>query len=152
MPGHVHSHRTGRRDFLFLRAAALLCLALSIAACSHDTVTREQARSQLVLAVSLASETELFVDYLRHGRATTNYAREHATDLALQAADSLKDLAGRAEPDLQNQIQQCRANLSLLRREILQLPEMLGNDIQLAAAKNRILRIRDSLSPTQSTL
>ena len=70
----------------------ILLICLILASCSRPkTVPRKELRSDLISAISLASETELFLGQLLEGRATPLFAQSHLEHLhqeATRAADS----------------------------------------------------------------
>jgi hypothetical protein len=70
-----------------IAAVSLLC------GCSRQkTVGPDDLRSDLTAAISLASETETFIDYVGQQRATSNFAEGHLAYLAETARQSAKEL------------------------------------------------------------
>ena len=103
--------RVSRRKHILI---LLICLVL--ASCSRSkTVSRQELRSDLVAAVSLASETELFIGQLLEGRATPAFARGHLDYLrqeATRAADALRE--AHAGEGMSGQLESCRAQMAAL--------------------------------------
>ena len=103
--------RVSRRKHILI---LLICLVL--ASCSRSkTVSRQELRSDLIAAVSLASETELFIGQLLEGRATPAFARGHLDYLrqeATRAADTLRE--AHAGEGMAGQLESCRAQMAAL--------------------------------------
>jgi hypothetical protein len=65
----------------------ILLICLILASCSWPkTAPRKELRSDLISAISLASETELFIGQLLEGRATPLFAQSHLEHLHRLAA------------------------------------------------------------------
>jgi hypothetical protein len=135
-------------------AACLLLIFFSVqTGCSGDKrVGKDELSSQLSLGVSLASEAELFIEYVREGRATTSYAQGHAMYLAEELDDCLVALNGRSEPSLSKQTEQSRRDFAELRREVAHIRGAIGGDSELNAAKNRIAQLHGQLAAIKSSL
>src|SRR5581483_995877 len=63
------------------RLTAVLLLLVCTGCSRKKTLAPDDLKSQLTRAISFASEEELFVDYIRAGRATSNCAEQHAAYL-----------------------------------------------------------------------
>ena len=62
--------------------AGVILVSLLGIGCSHqETIDKDKMRSRLRSAMSFNAETDMFVEYLRQGRATRHYAQEHAAYL-----------------------------------------------------------------------
>ena len=139
---------------LSITARVLLFAAAGLASCSHSkTINRDDARSEIKAAVSLVSESELFVEYVRQGRSTRPYADGHAAyleDAVQQSLNKLKQTE--PEPGTAAAVHECSAQLELLDRELSGIPAKFGHDEALAAAKERMTSIRASLEKAGSSL
>ena len=134
--------------------ALVLLLAAALASCSRKkTISRDDARSEVKSAISLVSESALFVDYVRQGRSTRHYADGHAAyleDAVQQSLDKLKQ--AEPEPGTATAIHECRTQLELLDRELFGIPAKFGHDEALAAAKERMASMRAGLEKAGSSL
>src|SRR5690348_18230940 len=83
------------------RLTAVLLLLLSTGCSQKKTLTSDELKSQLTRAISFASEEEMFVDYIREGRATSNFAEQHAAYLDAEIQRSADELA-KAVPQFGN--------------------------------------------------
>src|SRR5581483_522253 len=75
------------------RLTAVLLLLVSTGCSRNKTLTSDDLKSQLTRAISFASEEEMFVDYLYAGRATSNFAEQHAAYLDAEIQRSADELA-----------------------------------------------------------
>jgi hypothetical protein len=148
-----HSRVVGKRAKV-IPAFVLLSALAALSGCSHKhTLNRDEVRSQIRLATSLAAETEMYVDYVRQGRVTRLFAREHAIRLQDTAKELMEELE-RAEPGpgAGTAVHECRMQLALICRELSNIRAAIGNDEALAAAKERIAKIHRSLERASSSL
>lgn len=109
------------RFFAVVAIASLLC------GCGHQKIIgRDDLRSGLTAAISLASETQTFIDYAGHQRATANFAQGHLAYLVETARQSAKELHESAPvhsiaqqfPDAQQQLDALARQLSKLRDQL----------------------------------
>ena len=63
------------------RLTAVLLLIVSTGCSRKKTLTSDELKSQLTRAISFASEEEMPVNYPHAGRATSNFAEQHAAYL-----------------------------------------------------------------------
>ena len=104
-------------------------------------------------ALSLAAETTLFIDYIRQSRPTRRYIEGEASYLRDEVKDSVKQFEkALPETGTENSINTCKAQLQLLDRELSSVPVEMGNADALAAAKERISEIRNTLEKASSAL
>jgi type IV pilus biogenesis protein CpaD/CtpE len=76
-----------------LRLLATVAIAILLCGCSRQKiVSPDDLRSDLTAAISLASETETFIDYVGQQRATSNFTEGHLAYLAQTARQSAKEL------------------------------------------------------------
>jgi len=125
-----------------------------LAGCSRtSTLSREEARSQGRSALSLTAEIELFIDYIRQGRGTCHYIEGEASYLQDAIRDSRKQLQkALPQPGTENSIQTFMTQLDLLDHELSRIPFEMGDTAALAAAKERILKSRETLKKANSAL
>ena len=107
---------------------------------------RGAVRSTIREAESYAAESQLFIDYVRQGRATPHYAQEHAGYLQDAVEHSRRELERDvAQQDSQEAFDVCRSQLTLLAAELGSIRAAIGNKDALAAAQPHIAAIRDRL-------
>jgi len=76
-----------------LRLVTAIAIASLLCGCSRQKVIgSDDLRSDLTAAISLASETETFIDYAGRQRSTFNFAAGHLAYLAQTARQSAKEL------------------------------------------------------------
>lgn len=137
-----------------LKLSVLPLFALLLTSCSrHKTVTPEELRSHLLSAISVATEAEIFIDYIRANRVTRNYAHGHINYLADQLERSSQELqAGVPDTISEEKLRMCRLDLDALNGQLGVLPQLIGDPNALTAAKERIARLRQTLEETDSSL
>ncbi len=140
-----------KRQLIIIR---LLLAAAVLASCSrHKAIDRNAMRSEIKSAVSLAAESEMFIDYVRQRRSTRAYAMGHAVYLEKIVNQSLKELHQAIPgPDTANAYRECQTQLDLLRHELSAIPAALGRDDAMAAAGQRIGNARERLEKAGSSL
>ena len=94
----------------------------------------------------------MFLDYLQQGRATKQFAANHAAQLSRQIEEDEKDLNGPAQPGTEQVQQACRAQFEFLRNEVTHLATLLGNDGGLHAERDRVAQSRQLLAQTGAQL
>jgi len=127
---------------------------LVLPACSrHKTLTREELRSEIISAKSLAEETEMFLDYVRQDRATKYYAQGHIEYLTDEVENSRQELHQsspvQGEADA---FQKLSAQFDALNTELHDLRGKLEDKNALATAKERIERIQRALDAASSSI
>ena len=135
------------------RLTAVLLLLVSTGCSRKKTLTSDELKSQFTQAVSFASEQEMFVDYLRAGRATSNFAEQHAAYLDAEIQRSADELA-KAIPasGTQSALQLCRIQLNQLRAELWKVRMHREDKNALSADKARVEEIRRDLEQAKSVL
>ena len=135
------------------RLTAVLLLLVCTACTRTKTLTSEDLKSQLTRAISFASEEEMFVDYIRAGRATSNFAEQHAAYLDAEIQRSADELA-KAVPQWRTQaaLQRCRIQLNQLRQELWNVRTHRDDKNALSAIKARVEEIRRDLEQAKSAL
>jgi hypothetical protein len=134
--------------------AFVLGSILALSACSrHKTLTRDELRSQIFSAKSLAAETEIFVDYVRQKRATKHYAQGHLEYLAEQVENSRQELHQSSPVQgEEDAFQKLSAQFDALHAELHIVGGKLDDVNALATAKEHIARIRQTLDEANSTI
>jgi hypothetical protein len=109
-------------------------------------------RSELVSAVSLASETQMFVEQWQGGRLTGSFIKTHLNYLQRQARSSIKKLEeSRVEPAIASKAEICRTQIRALYREFLILQTDADSYVRpLRIDFQRIEQIRKSLEGAKS--
>jgi hypothetical protein len=110
-------------------------------------------KSELASAVSLASETQMFVEQWQRGRLTGSFIQTHLDYLRQEAGGSIKELdESRVEPSIAAKSEICRTQIRALHREILVLQTDADSHVRpLRMDCKRIEHIRKSLEDTKST-
>jgi hypothetical protein len=133
--------------------ALLLPLFLLLAACSRQSITRDELRSHLVSAISFVAETETFIDHIRGGRSTVGFAKGHAEYLAEETRSLAKDLDGvsadRADAD---NLAACRQEIGELLKELELVRSEIGVNDALAARRIRLQQIGKAIEKTKASL
>jgi hypothetical protein len=134
--------------------AFALGFILVLSACSrHQTLTKEELRSELISAKSLAAETEMFLDYVRQNRATRNYAQGHIEYLTEEVEQSRKELQeslpAQGEEDAR---QKLSVQFDALEAELHTIRGRLDDQAALATAKEHVARIRQALDEANSSI
>lgn len=137
------------RPFIFF-----LVSSLALAGCSRrKTIDRNEARSEIRSALSFAAESEIFIDFVRRGQATRQYAEGHAAYLEDAVKRSAKELEQEVpEPGTEKAVRECRTQLNSLARELSQVPAAIKEDDALAASRDRIAEVRKALEAAQTGL
>jgi hypothetical protein len=103
--------------------------------------------------MSLASEADMFVNFVRNDQATVNYAVGHAKQLAeliQQSQAELKKIAN--APAVPQAVRVCTDNLESLRREVLAIPASLHSPPGLEDHERKIMEIQRQLKQAGASL
>ena len=138
----------------FGKLGVVLLVLMALASCGQSKLTDiESLRSQFRSAMSLASEADLFVNFVRNGQATVNYAAGHAKQLAELIQQSESELKQMAEaPAAPAAVRTCNDSLESLRREVLEIPNSLGKPPALQDRERTILEIQRQLKQASASL
>jgi hypothetical protein len=122
-------------------------LLTSLVACSPTkTVTADDLRSDLRLALSLASETELFIGQIESGRLAQEFRRGHADYLRDEAQRQARDLRkSRTESGDTRLPSLCATQLDLLARVLEEIREQSG-DGRLRDEESRVETIKQTIT------
>ncbi|MES2220164.1 MAG: hypothetical protein V4587_04275 [Acidobacteriota bacterium] len=122
-------------------------------ACGKQQASRDDVHSDLIKSISLASESETFVRYLRQHRSTYYFASGYLNDLLNEVNRTAKELSNlNASPDLMDALNVDRVQLSLLAVQIDNVDRHLQQADVLAASEDQIRKIRMSLVQANSSL
>lgn len=127
---------------------------LMLPACSrHKTLTRDDLRFEIVSAKSLATETEMFLDYVGQKRATKHYAQGHIDYLAEEVENSRRELQESSPVQgEEGALGKLRAQSDALNAELYSVRGKLDDQAALATAKKHIATILQSLDDANSSL
>jgi hypothetical protein len=141
------------RDTLWRAIPLVLCVSILISCSQSKTLTAEDMKSELASAVSLASETQMFVEQWQRDRLTGSFIKTHLDCLRQEARSSIKQLdESRVEPSIAAKSEICRTQLKALHRELLVLQTDADSHVRpLRMDCERIKQIRKSLEDTKST-
>lgn len=136
------------------RTIPLVLFVFILVSCSQSkTLTVEDMKSELASAVSLASETQMFVEQWQRDRLTGSFIKTHLDYLRQEAGSSIKELdESRVEPSSAATAEICRTQLKALHRELLVLQtdaDSYGRPLRMDC--QRIEQIQKSLEDTKST-
>jgi len=126
-----------------------------LSGCSYHpkTASRDELHSQITSAESFAAEGEMFVDYMRQGRATRHFADGHLEFLIRELADSATKLRNVAPaPGGEEALRTLRVQLAALAEELQNVRKMPDNQPALAQAKAHLQQIQRVLEQTNSSL
>ena len=138
-----------------LTAALLLIpLLLLLAACSRQRrITADDLRSDLTSAISFAAETEIFIDFVRQGRSTDNYADGHLQYLSDELNRSASELhESTPEAAIAEKAQECRTLLDSLALQVAAVGPILGDPGALSDVRQQIAKTRAALEQAKSSL
>jgi hypothetical protein len=130
----------------------LACFAFN--SCSHaKTMSRDELRSSILAAVSLASETEVFIDQLEEGRVTDAFAQGHLNYLSNEVMRSANELRqARTESQLGDALLTSRMETDSLAKTLSDLKAKASDAESLTATRNKVARIAGILLSTAQEL
>jgi hypothetical protein len=141
------NHALGEALMILIGTAALL-------SCSGPkTLKKDDVQSELKAAISLAAETQMFIDYIGRTRVSKHYIEGEAGYLRETGKDSVKELEnGFPGPGMEAAVRECKSQLALLDRELSQISAEAGKNNELSEASQRVSKIRENLQKAESTL
>jgi hypothetical protein len=110
----------------------------------------QDLRSDLLVSISLASETELFIHQVQQDRVTTAFAKGHMAYLAKDSADELRQ--AHANNATKGALENGCEQLDLMAALLTGLKDKTGDKASLSAAAERAANIRMSLEHTKNEL
>lgn len=132
----------------------LPALSLLVMSCSQQkTISREELRSNLRSATSIANETELSIDFVMRKQVTHNFAAGHFRYLGQELAKSTKEFASlRPERGLEQNLKNSGTQLDALAGTLQRIPSEIGDPQALTASKKQVGAIRRALEHETSLL
>jgi hypothetical protein len=133
---------------------ATLAFAILLSGCSRQKIMgADDLRSQLTAAISLTSETEIFLDYVTQHRSTGNFAAGHLAYLSQTAAQATKELQQSTPTySIQQQFTQSRQQLDALGSQLASLQQEVAVGRTPAAANEQLVKLRHSLEQIKAGL
>lgn len=133
---------------------AAVTAAVLLASCSHQKKeSREDLRSEVTAATSLATESESFLAYVLQGRSTPSYAEGHLLYLADEAQHQAADMQKAVpEPGIEAQFKECQKRLNSLREQIHAAARAQADGDSLQRVKQEIESTRQRLAEIQASL
>ena len=134
--------------------AFALGLILLLCACSRQKIlTKDELRSELTSAKSLAAETEMFLGYVQQRRATKHYAQGHIEYLTEEIEQARKELQesspAQSEEDA---LQKLKAQFDALNAELRNILGKLDDPAAIATTKEQIEKILQALDEANSSI
>jgi hypothetical protein len=136
----------------FWSVFSVVTLALVFTA-QAKKLSNEELRSDFQSALSLASETELFIGQIEKGRLLAQFQASHADylrDAAMRHASKLRE-SSRDSGD-RKIVASCAEQFESLARELALLSTMSGNDEALPKARERVEAIKSSMTAARAEL
>jgi len=132
---------------------AVSLVMLAFAGCSHKALDSKDLSSRLRATSSLATEADVFIEYLGTGHATSTFARGHAEYLAQELEDERRDLEGAsAGASLRSALALCQAQQEQLARELRRLPSAIGHSEELPEIASQIRAIGQAAAQAREGL
>ena len=129
---------------------SLVAVLVFVSAASAKTIKAEELRSHLLSALSLASETELFIGQIEEGRILQQFRMGHADYLQQEARRQAQEMReSRSDSGDTRAPARCAEQLELLIHEltVIRVP---NHDETLAGARQRVQAIREALKASRS--
>lgn len=135
-----------------LACISIVTLAL-VSGAQAKTLSKEELWSDLNSALSLASETELFVGQIGNGHLLPQFQAGHADylrDAALRQASELRE----SSPDSSERrvVAMCAEQLESLAHELALISTTSRNDEELPKARRRLEAIKDFIAAARAGL
>ena len=128
----------------------MVAVLVFVSAASAKTIKAEELRSHLLSALSLASETELFIGQIEEGRILQQFRMGHADYLRQEARRQAQEMReSRSDSGDTRAPARCAEQLELLIHEltVIRVP---NHDETLAGARQRVQAIREALKASRS--
>ena len=122
--------------------------------CSHRSViSHEELCSIVRSSISLATETEMSLDYLAEGRSTRSFVNGHFRYIAKQVEQNVRKLSeSRPSPGIEQDFQDSQKEVKALASELSTISSQSTDASTIGAAKQHIREIRRSLIKTSASL
>jgi hypothetical protein len=135
-----------------LLVSSIITLAL-VCCAQAKTISNEELRSDLRLALSLASETELFIGQVENGHLLPEFQAGHADylrDAAMRQASELRESS--PESGDTKIVSTCAEQLELLARELALIRTISRDDESLPEARKLVEAIKVSIVAARAGL
>jgi hypothetical protein len=130
----------------------LIAMLVFVSCGPAKTITTDELRSHLLSAVSLASETDLFIGQIEEGRVLQQFRVGHADYLREEARRQAQELReSRSDSGDTKAHALCAEQLELLIHE-LTLIRVPNHDETLPGARQRVQDIREALRAAEASL
>lgn len=132
----------------------LLVLSSLLLSCARRrTITREELRSELTSAISIAGATEMSIDFVGRKQSTHNFAVGQFTYLSNQLNDTAKELdRSSADAGLTQTLKKSRTQVDALSSELNAVEHAVGSPEALRGSKKRVDTIRAGLEQAKASL
>ena len=139
---------------MMFRSLTVIAIAWLLCGCSRQKIVgADDLRADLTAAISLASETETFINYAGQQRATFHFAEAHLAYLAQTARQFAKELHESIPVySIAQQFADAQKQLVALAAELATLPDRLGEKATTTSSKADLSGIRHSLEQIKASL
>ena len=146
--------RQSRSPLGVLCVTVLLVLSSLLLSCARRrTMTREELRSELTSAISIAGATEMSIDFVGRKQSTHNFAVGQFTYLSIQLNDTAKELGkSSTEAGLAQTLKNGRTQVDALSSELSAVVHEIGSPDALLGSKKRVDAIRAELEQAKTSL
>ena len=132
--------------FVGRRYVIPILAGMALVSCSgNKTLSRDGLRSALLEGISLASETELFIDQLQQGRTTQAFAEGHLAYLEQEAWRSANELRQARTAGRMIAVENGRIQLNSLATMLADLKNKVGDKQGLSARRQQAAKVRTIL-------
>jgi hypothetical protein len=132
---------------------ALFVSLASVSCSTPKTISRNDLRSNLLTAISLASETELFIGQLQRGRIAPVFAEGHLAYLGKEVSRLADELCqARADEATAAALETLRSQLDSLGSTLSDLKEKSGDRERLSVGRQQTVGIRMMLAQAKDEL
>lgn len=118
-------------------------------------MSREELRSIVRSSISLATETEMSLDFVAQGRSTQSFANGHFRYIAKEVEQNVRQLS-KSEPNsgMEQGFMESQGRVKSLASELTAICSQATDTgtSTIPAAKQRIREIRDALEKTSASL
>ena len=126
---------------------------LSVACSRQKTLSRDDLRSKVKSAISLATEGQVFLGYVREQRPTRAFAKGHVEYLGDELAKAEQELGhSTPEPGIEPALREYQTNLDALRLELPNISTIISNPTAQPDLEERLVNIRKALESANRRL
>jgi hypothetical protein len=129
-------------------------LSLALGSCSRPkTISGDALHSDLLAAISLASETELFINQMQEGHVTPAFAEGHLSYLDKEASRSASELRqARADKRMDGALETGLVQLDSLATMLADLKQKSGDKDSLSSGRQGAIKIRMILEQAKAEI